>query len=222
MASMLNESVSVVADELVGHRAGKAVAPAVPIKTQEMIAIEPGFPDPQLPDQSALRKKDVACVLPRVCSPGYVALQYRAAEPAARIVRARNRHGRNAMLWSLPEHRTQSPAARLRSLTTARAACERVRAPPLFDRSPSKPFILTCQLPFQCGMRRACRRRKIERDDAQEAIVGQLAQLERRLAEHRLARKSSSLGWLFGARERAASRSRACTSSAMSAAARPC
>ncbi len=41
---------------------------------------------------------------------------------------------------------------------------------------------------------------KIERDDAQEAIVGQLAQLERRLAEHRLARKSSSLGWLFGAR----------------------
>ena len=41
---------------------------------------------------------------------------------------------------------------------------------------------------------------KIERDDAQEAIVGQLAQLERRLAEHGLARKSSSLGWLFGAR----------------------
>ena len=40
---------------------------------------------------------------------------------------------------------------------------------------------------------------KIERDDAQEAIVDQLAQLERRLAEHRLARKSSSLGWLFGA-----------------------
>ncbi len=43
---------------------------------------------------------------------------------------------------------------------------------------------------------------KIERDDAQEAIVGQLAQLERRLAEHRLARKSSSLGWLFGAHPR--------------------
>ena len=41
---------------------------------------------------------------------------------------------------------------------------------------------------------------KIERDDAQEAIVARLAQLERRLAEHRLARKSSSLGWLFGAR----------------------
>ena len=43
---------------------------------------------------------------------------------------------------------------------------------------------------------------KIERDHAQEAIVEQLAQLERRLAEHRLARKSSSLGWVFGARKR--------------------
>ena len=43
---------------------------------------------------------------------------------------------------------------------------------------------------------------KIERDHAQEAIVAQLAQLERRLAEHRLARKSSSLGWVFGARKR--------------------
>jgi cell division protein ZapE len=41
---------------------------------------------------------------------------------------------------------------------------------------------------------------KIERDDAQEAVVARLAQLEQRLAEHRLARKSSSLGWLFGAR----------------------
>jgi cell division protein ZapE len=43
---------------------------------------------------------------------------------------------------------------------------------------------------------------KIERDHAQEAVVAQLAQLERRLAEHRLARKSSSLGWVFGARKR--------------------
>jgi cell division protein ZapE len=42
----------------------------------------------------------------------------------------------------------------------------------------------------------------IERDAAQEAIVHQLAQLESRLAERRLARKSSSLGWLFGARAR--------------------
>jgi cell division protein ZapE len=43
---------------------------------------------------------------------------------------------------------------------------------------------------------------EIERDSAQEHVVDRLAALERRLAEHRLARKSSSLGWLFGARER--------------------
>jgi cell division protein ZapE len=43
---------------------------------------------------------------------------------------------------------------------------------------------------------------KIERDDAQLAVVDKLAQLEKRLAEHRLARKSSSLGWLFGSRAR--------------------
>ena len=39
--------------------------------------------------------------------------------------------------------------------------------------------------------------RKIDRDAAQEAVVEMFAALERRLAEHRLARKSSSLGWLF-------------------------
>ena len=38
---------------------------------------------------------------------------------------------------------------------------------------------------------------KIESDPAQEAVVDMLAALERRIAEHRLARKSSSLGWLF-------------------------
>ena len=43
---------------------------------------------------------------------------------------------------------------------------------------------------------------KIERDAAQQAIVDKLAQLERRIVEHRLARKSSSLGWIFGARKR--------------------
>jgi cell division protein ZapE len=42
---------------------------------------------------------------------------------------------------------------------------------------------------------------KIERDSGQQAIVNRLAQLEKRLAERRLAHKSSSLGWLFGARE---------------------
>ena len=43
---------------------------------------------------------------------------------------------------------------------------------------------------------------KIERDPGQQAMVDKLAQLERRIAEHRLARKSSSLGWVFGARKR--------------------
>jgi cell division protein ZapE len=43
---------------------------------------------------------------------------------------------------------------------------------------------------------------EIERDAAQQDVLDLLAQLERRLVEHRLARKSSSLGWLFGARER--------------------
>ena len=43
---------------------------------------------------------------------------------------------------------------------------------------------------------------EIERDGAQEAVLDRLAALDQRLAQHRLARKSSSLGWLFGARER--------------------
>jgi cell division protein ZapE len=42
---------------------------------------------------------------------------------------------------------------------------------------------------------------KIERDPAQEVIVTKLAALESRIAEQGLARKSSSLGWLFGRRE---------------------
>ncbi|MGH6673374.1 MAG: cell division protein ZapE [Xanthobacteraceae bacterium] len=37
----------------------------------------------------------------------------------------------------------------------------------------------------------------IERDDAQLIVVDMLARLEARIAERRLARKSSSLGWLF-------------------------
>src|SRR5262249_20151278 len=42
---------------------------------------------------------------------------------------------------------------------------------------------------------------KIEHDSAQQRIVGRLAELENELAEQHLARKSSSLGWLFGSRE---------------------
>src|SRR6266852_9302697 len=39
---------------------------------------------------------------------------------------------------------------------------------------------------------------EIERDPGQEGAVVTLAALEARLARHRLAHKSSSLGWLFG------------------------
>jgi cell division protein ZapE len=43
---------------------------------------------------------------------------------------------------------------------------------------------------------------EIERDRAQEGVLERLSALDQRLSQHRLARKSSSLGWLFGARER--------------------
>jgi len=43
---------------------------------------------------------------------------------------------------------------------------------------------------------------RIERDDAQLAIVAKLTRLEARIAASRLARKSSALGWLFASRER--------------------
>jgi cell division protein ZapE len=44
--------------------------------------------------------------------------------------------------------------------------------------------------------------RKIEADPGQEALAQHLVALERRLDRHRLARKSSSLGWLFAKREK--------------------
>lgn len=44
---------------------------------------------------------------------------------------------------------------------------------------------------------------EIERDPAQEDLVARLAHLNDALAVRRLARKSSSLGWLFGRRQRA-------------------
>src|SRR5262252_10878149 len=42
---------------------------------------------------------------------------------------------------------------------------------------------------------------KIEADPGQATLARRLTALERRLDQHRLARKSSSLGWLFGQRE---------------------
>jgi cell division protein ZapE len=43
---------------------------------------------------------------------------------------------------------------------------------------------------------------EIEADPAQQALADRFERLAARLAEHRLARKSSSLGWLFGRHER--------------------
>src|SRR6185437_15204371 len=42
---------------------------------------------------------------------------------------------------------------------------------------------------------------EVERDAAQEALTARLDRLNERLEAHRLARKSSPLGWLFGRRE---------------------
>jgi cell division protein ZapE len=42
---------------------------------------------------------------------------------------------------------------------------------------------------------------RIGDDEAQRAVVAKLTQLESRIVEYRLARKSSSLGWLFGNRK---------------------
>jgi cell division protein ZapE len=39
---------------------------------------------------------------------------------------------------------------------------------------------------------------EVERDPAQELIAAKLSRLEKRLEHHRLSRKSSALGWLFG------------------------
>ena len=43
---------------------------------------------------------------------------------------------------------------------------------------------------------------RIEEDQAQLSVVGLMARLEARITEHRLARKSSALGWLFASRAR--------------------
>jgi cell division protein ZapE len=45
---------------------------------------------------------------------------------------------------------------------------------------------------------------EIEADPGQAILAAQLAALEERLTQHRMARKSSSLGWLFAARQKSA------------------
>src|SRR5499427_8234350 len=67
------------------------------------------------------------------------------------------------------------------------------------SRNPSFFPLMSTSVSVQYAARVAAG--KIERDSGQQAIVDRLAQLEKRLAERRLARKASSLGWLFGARD---------------------
>ena len=64
------------------------------------------------------------------------------------------------------------------------------------SREPSRPADLTTQYATLVAAG------EIEHDHAQEEVLRQLTALDHRLVERRLARKSSSLGWLFGARER--------------------
>ena len=58
--------------------------------------------------------------------------------------------------------------------------------------------IRSCPLPSRRSMRRASPLERSSATAPSRAIVDRLAELESELAEHRLARKSSSLGWLFG------------------------
>src|SRR3954453_7050925 len=64
---------------------------------------------------------------------------------------------------------------------------------------PPSPIILD-RMPSTITERYAAlvREGEIERDPAQEAVAARLTRLERRVAQHRLSRKSSHLGWLFG------------------------
>ena len=63
---------------------------------------------------------------------------------------------------------------------------------------------------------------KIEADPGQAVLAQHLAALEQRLEQNLLAQKSSSLGWLFGQRQKGREPVRGSTSMARSAAARPC
>ena len=67
--------------------------------------------------------------------------------------------------------------------------------PPVFLGSMSETFSTRYAALLAAG--------KIEADPGQEALAQDLTALERRLDQHRLARKSSSLGWLFAKREKA-------------------
>ena len=63
---------------------------------------------------------------------------------------------------------------------------------------------------------------EIEADPGQALLAKHLTDLALRLDRRRLARKSSSLGWMFGRRQTVGAPLKASTSTAKSAAAKPC
>ena len=63
---------------------------------------------------------------------------------------------------------------------------------------------------------------EIEIDPGQVMMAGRLSALKRRIDAHRLASKSSSLGWLFGKREQAGAPLKGLYVYGEVAAARPC
>src|SRR5262249_36616985 len=73
------------------------------------------------------------------------------------------------------------------------AMAERLQVEPTFPRMP---------MPISARYAELVAAGEIERDPAQEALVRRLDRLNARLEAHRLARKSSSLGWFFGTREK--------------------
>ena len=68
---------------------------------------------------------------------------------------------------------------------------------------PSVPFSPRCPKPSVPATRRSSPPEKSKPIPARRRWPRHLIALERRLDQHRLARKSSSLGWLFGKREQA-------------------
>src|SRR5437016_3335881 len=139
-----------------------------------MVAVEVSLPDPQLPDQAATGERIVHEPVP--CD-GF------------RI---------KVGILQCTIGGTRAMAGHRITIKLMNFQCKR-------DISAMQPlnlaFINLMSAPVSAQYAAQVAAGKIEHDDAQQAIVDRLAQLEKEVAERRLARKSSSLGWLFGSRE---------------------
>src|SRR5690349_16308183 len=114
---------------------------------------------------------------------------------------ARGLSRQNTRAGAAPARFALRPCATSASVPSARKRLAARGARSLFHRSPQPPLhpLMSASVSVQYAARVAAG--KIERDSAQQRIVDRLAKLETELGEQRLARKSSSLGWLFGSRE---------------------